>query len=281
MSQTRTRSKTAKVSATAPIKSTSSTSRRSTSSKKRETHRLAIDAWHTNYYPEEPLHFLDGVDNLFQVNFKDEEQFTTFPGLFPGNKSASDCAVGSTTVLRLRSALRSLRDANFCNINEFGLPNQLSDRYFSEIVGRNITTKYAVTRGDQTFDAKKIIKNKLKDKLRSGYVTFVYLNMIDDDENVYAHAIVAYKVKNKLFFFDPQPRENERPLPPTTNLSELVEEKYTLRNIGWKEIIDDEVKDRKRSPEVALIPLEEGEIGGDGWTKKHQFTRKKRKYVKN
>uniref|UniRef100_A0A6C0BAI6 Uncharacterized protein n=1 Tax=viral metagenome TaxID=1070528 RepID=A0A6C0BAI6_9ZZZZ len=193
-------------------------------------------------YFKQPVMLLNNYKNdryglLFQVSFSDPTQFTNYANL--ATSPRIDCFYQSLFAVGLREVERAKIDA--ADVNEkgkLGVYNDDIKKYLmavfhltkTEII--NVQSKPIVnSKGlPDNKEAKKRINETFEEKLKDNHATIFTISFEKYGKELYGHAMVAYKYKNKVYYFDPQKKgiEDEKKIRSRT-LSHII--KYSGNNM--------------------------------------------------
>jgi len=212
--------------------------RQTRSSKTTATPRTAF----MKKYFKEPVMLLNNYKNdkyglLFQVSFSDPDQFTNYANL--ATSPRIDCFYQSLFSLGLREVERAKIDAaDVNNKGTLGVYNNDIKKYLmavfhltkTEII--NVQSKPILnSKGlPDNKEAKKRINETFEEKLKDNHATIFTISFEKYGKELYGHAMVAYKYKNKVYYFDPQKKgiEDEKKIRSRT-LSHII--KYSGNNM--------------------------------------------------
>jgi hypothetical protein len=180
---------------------------------------------------------------LFQVSFNDPDNI-----LFPNatKNSILDCGYKALAALGLRNLQRSLMESNLVNRRgQFGIDSRDLQNYIKYIfdltdanpVGFNLDDLYggpllttAPIIGDDA-----IIQNKFTADLLPNYATIFVVKLEDnrDMSHFFYHYLIAYKVRNTIYYYNPQTNITRNPTEMylSTNLRELLKKVYPLYHL--------------------------------------------------
>lgn len=192
-------------------------------------------------YFKQPVMLLNNYKNdayglLFQVSFSDPDQFTNYANLAANPRI--DCFYQSLFSLGLREVERAKIDA--ADVNEkgtLGVYNNDIKKYLMSVF--HLTKTQIVCLQSKPIvnskglpdnkEAKKRINDLFEEKLKNNHATIFTITFFKDGKELYGHAMVAYKYKNKVYYFDPQKKgiEDEKKVKSET-LSHII--KYSGNN---------------------------------------------------
>jgi hypothetical protein len=155
------------------------------------------------------------LHDLFQVPFKNERQFSTYPGLDalcrePG-RQPFDCAVNTVVSLRLYDIIKGRTSAIISNKVRQGIYPSFTAHFIGSVVGYEIeNTFFDETNIEEAF-------KKIKAELKPGFAAPFGMNV----EGMGAHIIVVYNSAGQIYFFDPQPGLPDSPPDPPITFAEF------------------------------------------------------------
>ena len=157
---------------------------------------------------------------LFQVNFKSQKQFTEYTNLYKTPRI--DCVYQSLFSLGLRPCELSKKDSKLCNLyGKSGVTHKNIQYYLCDIFGlenNDIMYKFVNIHSDESYDDDlyddsyiyydpddDATLKHVQNELQNNFATIIILNFSNNKGVILiTHAIIMYKYKNKIYFFDPQ-----------------------------------------------------------------------------
>ena len=174
-----------------------------------ETPRTKYD----NKYHSKPIYLKENTF-LFQVNFNSQKQFTEYKNLYKTPRI--DCVYQSLFSLGLRPCELSKKDSKLCNIyGKSGVLHKNIQYYLSNIFGlqkNDIIYKFINIHSIDSADSfvyydpdEDVGLKHIQNELQNNFATIIILNFSNNKRKIITtHAIIMYKYKNKIYFFDPQ-----------------------------------------------------------------------------
>jgi hypothetical protein len=151
-----------------------------------------------------------GSEPLFQVSFR-PRQFKNYVNLAEDPKM--DCFIQSLFSLGLRNVDVAKKEVVGINQNAtIGVSFENAEKYIADsfsIPRTDVNSRYILTTKESGVDPKKSIGSFLDYYLLNNYATILIL-IIHRGEEEWGHYIVAYKHKDKVYFFDPQAKGFEK-----------------------------------------------------------------------
>lgn len=164
-----------------------------------------------NTFPLDSESVADGK-LLFQVSFTSPEQFMNYANLSkPGRQI--DCLYQSLFSIGLREVNKAKMDS--VEINEkgkSGVGRTAQKEYLKQMFGlRENQIHYNRTEDQRTSGGSistkmtiKLLQDLCKRKLKDNHTTVIIVRFYKNERFTHGHAIIAYKYKGIVYFFDPQ-----------------------------------------------------------------------------
>lgn len=173
---------------------------------------------------------------LFQVSFKTPDQFTNYANLSANPKI--DCAYQSLFSMGLRDVETAKKDSII--VNEKGTKgvyvtdqtNYLTSAFQLNPKQIKYVDSGEIQKEDGTADTKGVqqqLDALFKEKMKDNHVTMFHITFWKYGKEQFSHAMVAYKYKNRVHYFDPQQKglKNEK-LVKSKTLAHII--KYSGNN---------------------------------------------------
>ena len=173
-------------------------------------------------------------DSIFQVSIHSEDQFKTYTST--RSCTGFDCFIQCLFVLGLRDITESRQDMIRIQSATVGTSWCEACNYFQQIFGIekngiiHIWSSIEFIDGDSERGwVEKAINYKMK-KIDNGNATILTLRIRLNNDTTFGHYVVAYKIKEEIFYFDPQQDVSRKN--PNKNPNDLFEH-MKIFNFGF------------------------------------------------
>jgi hypothetical protein len=148
---------------------------------------------------------------MFQVSFNSPDQFTNYANL--SKQPKIDCFYQSLFSIGLRDAEQSKRDSSEVNEKgEKGVHTYIQQDYLRKLFGLRANQIHEVYTGELLNDkglhdnklTTKAIHTTFTEKLSNNHATILLVFFYKWGKLLNGHAMIAYKHKDKIYYFDPQ-----------------------------------------------------------------------------
>ena len=171
--------------------------------------------------------------DIFQVSINSEDQFKEYTKIT--TDTSIDCFIQCLFVLGLRDINEAEKDLIKLKSATVGTSWDEACNYLQHIFGiqQKIIHEWLYlefTDDDQSGFVKKAFDSTMK-KIDNGNATILTLRILNTDTKVWGHYVVAYKIKKKVYYFDPQQEVSDTN--PSTDPTNLVNHPRKIFRYGF------------------------------------------------